>query len=868
MVAEPATMTGAQFQHKWRNITLTERSASQSHFNDLCHLLGVPTPTDADPAGHFYTFERGAEKSGGGKGWADVWFRGHFAWEYKGHHANLKKAYDQLLQYREDLENPPLLVVCDLDRFEIHTNFTGTAKKVYTFALADLDQPQNLAVLRALWNDPHSLRPDTTVEAVTEEAAARFGTLAGALHTRGIAPERAAQFLVQLLFCLFAEDVGLLPKGVFTKLLAFGAQYPDDFPAQMQALLEAMRDGGNFNLERITRFNGGLFAHIDVVPLTKDELRGLAEAASLDWGSVEPAIFGTLFERSLDPGKRAQLGAHYTGRADIERVVEPVVMAPLRRRWDEVRTEAEPLRVALEKATAAAARKSMSALLRDQSVNRARAAFQAKLAGFLEELAAVRILDPACGSGNFLYVALAALLDLEKDVIAYGAANGLTVMYPTVRPSQLHGLEINGYARKLAQTVVWIGYLQWMIDNGFLGQPDPVLEPLETIRLQDALLDLSDPEQPKEAEWPEAEFIIGNPPFLGDKKMRGELSSAYIDALWKVFRGRVPPGADLVCYFLEKARAEIEMGRAGRAGLLATNSIRGGANRKVLESIKESGDIFLAWDDEPWVLDGADVRIAIVGFDDGSEESRTLDGQAVSVINADLTSTVDVTTAQRLVENEGIGFLGVQKGGPFDVDGDLARSWIALPLNPNGRPNSDVVRPRLNGYDIMRRWQGHWIIDFGPDMPQQQASLYEEPFEHVRTNVKPLRDKNPRKSYRERWWIHTEPRQGLRAALGDLSRFICTPTVSKHRVFVWTSPSFVPDHQLVVFARQDDYFFGILHSRAHEVWSLRMGTWLGVGNDPRYTPTTCFETFPLPWPPARKRGATRACTPSPTPPTP
>jgi type II restriction/modification system DNA methylase subunit YeeA len=515
-------------------------------------------------------------------------------------------------------------------------------------------------------------------------------------------------------------------------------------------------------------------------------------------------------------------------------------MAPLRRRWETVRAEAAALKTTWEAAANRAAQ------------TRARNAFQAKLTTFLEELSAIRILDPACGSGNFLYVALAALLDLEKEVIAYGAANGLTVMYPTVRPSQLHGLEINGYARELAQTVVWIGYLQWMIDNGFLGQPDPVLEPLETIRLQDALLDLSDPEQSKEAAWPEADFIIGNPPFLGDKKMRGELGGAYTDALWKVFRGRVPPGADLVCYFLEKARAEIEIGRVQRAGLLATNSIRGGANRRVLERIKETGDIFLAWDDEPWVLDGAEVRIAIVGFDDGREKARTLDGQSVTVINADLTSTVDVTTAQRLVENSGVGFLGVQKGGPFDVPGDIARSWIALPQNPNGRVNSDVVRPRLNGYDIMRRWQDHWIVDFGPDMPQQRAALYEQPFEHVRTNVKPLRYKNPRKTYRERWWIHTEPRQGLRAALEGLSRFICTPTVSKHRVFVWTSPEFVPDHQLVVFARQDDYFFGVLHSRAHEVWSLRMGTWLGVGNDPRYTPTTCFETFPLPWPPGQE----------------
>ena len=243
-----------------------------------------------------------------------------------------------------------------------------------------------------------------------------------------------------------------------------------------------MRDGGSAGYKRIAHFNGGLFQHIDVVPLTRDELRDLAGAASLDWGSVEPAIFGTLFERSLDPSKRAQLGAHYTGRRDIERVVEPVVMAPLRRRWDEVRAEAEPLQAAWERALAAASRKSMQARSAIRQSNRARTAFQAKLIAFLEELADVRILDPACGSGNFLYVALAALLDLEKEVITYGAANGLTVMFPTVRPRNCTGWRSTSYARELAQVVVWIGYLQWMNGNGFKGQPDPVLEPLETIR--------------------------------------------------------------------------------------------------------------------------------------------------------------------------------------------------------------------------------------------------------------------------------------------------------------------------------------------------------------------------------------------------
>jgi hypothetical protein len=833
-------MTAQRFQQKWRGVTLTERSASQSHFNDLCHMLGVPTPTDADPNGVFYTFERGAEKSDGQKGWADVWFRNHFAWEYKGHHANLKKAYGQLLMYREDLENPPLLVVCDLDRFEIHTNFTGTAKKVYAFALDTLDEPANLAILKALWADPAALKPETTVEAVTEEAAVRFGALAGALHARGVAPERAAHFLVQLLFCLFAEDVGLLPKGVFTRLLAYGARYADDFPVQVQTLLEAMRDGGQFALERITRFNGGLFTHIDVVPLTKEELTGLAEAAALDWSSVEPAIFGTLFERSLDPGKRAQLGAHYTGRQEIERVVEPVVMTPLRRRWDAVRANADALKAKWETARTASDR------------TKRRRAFENLLFVFQEELAAVRILDPACGSGNFLYVALAALKDLEKEVVAYGTANGLPAMLPRVGPAQLAGLEVNAYARELAQVVVWIGYLQWMTANGFQVNRDPVLEPLETIKLRDALLDLSDPEHPKEAEWPDADFIIGNPPFLGGNRIRQEFGDDYLKDLFAVYRDRVPRFADLVCYFFEKARETIATGRTERAGLLATNSLRGGANRRVLDRIKASGDIFLAWSDEPWVLDGADVRISIVGFDDGSQTERLLDGKPVSVINADLTGAVDVTRAVALAENASIAFTGIKKTGPFDVPGDLARSWLALPPNPNGRTNADVLRPVANGMDVTRRSRDVWIVDFGTDMSERDAALYEAPFECVRQHVRPEREKNRDPKLRRLWWLHERPRPEMREAITTLHRFLVTPSVAKHRLFVWMDPAVLPDHQLNVFARQDDYFFGVLHSRAHEVWSLRMGTWLGVGNDPRYTPTTCFETFPLPWPPGQE----------------
>jgi len=847
-----AALTPQAFVAKWRGVQLSERASVQEHFLDLCALFGQESPATADPTGSWYTFEKGVTKTGGGQGFADVWKRGFFAWEYKKKRRDLDAAYAQLLLYREPLENPPLLVVCDTAQYAIHTNFTNTPAHVYRFTNDEIAGPDAQRLLRALFTAPEELRPGQTIAQVTEEAARRFATLADGLRGRGAPPDDAAHFLTQLLFCLFAEDVGLLPRDTFTDVIRRAVQRPERFLPNLVALFEAMRDGGEFALRDVAHFNGGLFARIAPFALLPAELATLSEAATLDWASIEPAIIGTLFERSLDPGKRSQLGAHYTGRADIWRVVEPVVLAPLRREWDALQADLAPQRAAADEAAARAIEPGLTHRQQEAARRRRREvqdALAARLRAFKERLAAVRVLDPACGSGNFLTVALGALLDLEKEVVTYGATAGLAGMFPEVSPRQLYGLEINTYAHELAQVAVWIAYLQWMTANGFQPRRDPILQALDTIRLQDALLDLSDPAQPREAAWPEAEFIIGNPPFLGGKRLRAELSDGYVKDLFAVYNGRVPREADLVCYFFERAREQLAANQLERAGLLATNSIRGGANRRVLERIKETGDIFMAWSDEPWVLEGAAVRISIIGFDDRTEALRTLNGEPVTTINPDLTGALDITTARRLPENAGIAFMGDTKGGPFDIPGTLARHWLALPTNPNGRPNSDVVRPWVNGLDITRRPRDMWIIDFGVGMAEADAALYEAPFEYVRQHVKPLRATNNRAAYRERWWLHVEPRQGMRIALQGLSRSINTPTVAKHRLYAWGGEAVIPDHQLIVIARDDDYFFGVLHSRAHELWSLRMGTWLGVGNDPRYTPTTTFETYPFPWPP-------------------
>ncbi|MCW5852467.1 MAG: class I SAM-dependent DNA methyltransferase [Anaerolineae bacterium] len=842
------TLTLPEFIARWQTATLSERAAAQSHFRDLCEVLGQPHPAAVDQSGAFYTFEKRVVKTGGGEGYADVWYRGHFAWEYKGKHKNLAAAYQQLLQYREDLASPPLLVVCDLNRFEVHTNFTDTVKRVYTFSLADLATSDPVAnsrftaldILRALFTDPARLRPQQTTAEVTEQVAAEFARLAASLQGRGHDPEAAAHCLMRLLFCLFAEDIGLLPKGLFTQLAERTRDRPDAFMGRLRSLFQAMAHGGEYGNDDIPRFNGGLFADDTVLPLTAVDLAVVARAAGLDWASVEPAIFGTLFERSLDPAKRAQLGAHYTSRDDILLIVEPVLMAPLRRRWAEVQADARDL---LDKFNAT----------RDPRARaRHQAALQRRLLDFADELAAVRVLDPACGSGNFLYVALKRLLDLWKEVSLFGATHGVGGLLPfQVSPRQLYGLELNAYAHELASVVVWIGYLQWHHDNGFEQWPTPILEPLDNIRHLDAILAYDEQGRPVEPQWPEADVIIGNPPFLGGSKLRRELGDKYTEDLWKLYIGRVPGAADLVCYWFEKARGYIEAQQTKRAGLLATQAIRGGANRKVLERIAQYGAIFMAWSDRNWILDGAAVHVSIVGFDNGSEQDRVLDDKAVDTINPDLTAIVNVTAVMSLVENRGLAFKGPSPGGNFDIPNETAQSMLADRGNPNGKPNSDVIKRVVNAADITRRDRNYWTIDFGPSMTEEEASLYEKPFEHVRQQVYPTRLKANR--YLDRWWLYERPRVEMREALRKLSRYIATPRVAKHRTFVWVPSNVMANDLNVVIAREDDYFLGVLQSKVHELWARRTGTQLREAESGfRYTSSTTFETFPFPWPPGQE----------------
>ena len=828
------------FRIKWDRYQGTETRHYQAHFNEICEIVGHEIPAD-DLENQDFQFQQPAPTPGDRNGVADVWLRNHFVMEYKKPGKNLDDAYTQTLRYRDGLGNPPLLIVSDFETIRIHTNFTGTVSDTYTITLDDLrDIEQNATrksalgivsesplsiyqVLRYCFYEPGNLKPSNTPDDLTQAAAGVFWRISDELQKYNDGKDfEIARFLSQLLFCMFASDVRLLKKELMTQFTYdLGDSPATIFPARLSRLFDQMSIGDPIEAPPIKQFNGGLFdgqphnLHIgnSIIPLVR-------EADALDWSQIEPAIFGTLFERIYNPAKRAQQGRHYTSRKDIETLVEPVVMAPLRRDWDTIKSGIRAADADLASVTTQ---------------------------DFVDRLGNARILDPACGSGNFLYVALNLLHGLEREIILWALDFGIDPPEPRVHPQQLLGIEIDEYAHQLAGVVIWIGHLQNGARVGNIEDRNPILDPLDNIDCRDAIVDNTGPE-PKPAEWPEVDYIVGNPPFLGNKRMRDEMGDDVVERIYKVWGNRVPNGADLCAYWFEKARTQISDSKSKRAGLLATQAIRGGRSRVVLHNIKESGDIFFAESDRNWVLEGAAVHISMVGFDDGTETTRTLDNKPTNNIFANLTSgSVDVTKAHRLAENAGIAFQGVIPVGPFDISNDEAMALIAT-SNPAGLKNADVVKPLISAKDITDIRSDRWIVDFGVETSKLDASKYEAPFDLVRQRVPPHRSSASSASNLP-WWHFASTRPGMRSAITPLSRFIVTPRVSKHRVFVWADADALPNESVVIFAHEDDYFMGILQSRVHQVWSLAMGTQVRDRESGfRYTHTTCFETFPFPEP--------------------
>lgn len=880
-------LTVDAFIRKWKAVELKERSAAQEHFIDLCHLLHEPTPADADPKGEFYCFERGATKSSGGEGWADVWRRGCFGWEYKGKRKDLDAAFAQLQQYALALENPPLLIVCGLDHFIIRTNWTNTISVKHEFTLGELRDPDNLQKLKWAMSDPEKLRPGKTRQGLTEDAAAEFAELAQSLRSRFDA-HKVAHFINRLIFCMFAEDADLLPNKMFQRMLEAAKADPSQFQTLASTLFSAMRNGGLVGFEKIDWFNGGLFDDNDALPLTVDEIDRCLRAAELYWSDIDPSIFGTLFVRGLDPEKRSEAGAEYTDRDKIMMIIEPVITQPLLLEWDAVKREIAamvgPAQTVVEEAIASASGfpelveevrtvqsrltsgpqlelfadlakqkrvrgvDAVRANLRsaDRDLTEMRKQGQKLFNAFLARLRAFRVLDPACGSGNFLYLALVELKNIERRVSIDGELFGFPPQFPAIGPEALLGIELNPYAAELARVSVWIGEIQWMRRSGFDIGRQPILKPLSTIECRNAIINADW----SAAAWPNADVIVGNPPYLGAKLLKRRLGVETTERIRALYDGQLPGFTDLVCYWFENARAMIERGTAVRAGLVATNSIRKNTNLPVMHRITSTTRIFEAWSEEQWTVDGAAVDVSLICFGQVNQADVRLNGNPVASVNADLTTGLDLTAARALPENRDGAFLGIQKSGPFDVPGELARAWMQEPTNPNGQRNAEVLKPYWNGDDLTGRPRDVWFIDLPLGLTKAEASLYASPFRHIAET--PDEDGKTVQELRAalgdragpRWWEPHWPRPEMRSRIEELRRYIVTAETAQHRIFAWLSYPILPDKNLIVIPREDDLMFGLLQNRFHAAWALRKGS--DLEDRPRYTHTTTFATFPFP----------------------
>ncbi len=930
------------FITKWAASGAAERANAQAFLIELCQLLEVesPQPKRPDEAANAYVFEKAIPTATGSTNFIDCYKRGCFVLETKqgadrsteevlsaegkaraqkrksGHGTRGTRAWDIAMEkarkqaeaYARNLPaeeipggRPPFLLVVDVGHsFALYTDWSRAGGHYvpfpdpasYRFRLEDLKREDIRARLQAVWTDPLSLDPSRRSAKVTREIADRLARLARSLEGHHEA-EAVAQFLMRCLFTMFAEDVGLLPDRSFRELLEDLKRSPDTFAPMLQSLWQSMNTGGFSPIIRqaIPRFNGGLFASSEAIPLNADQIQLLIEAAAADWRDVEPAIFGTLLERALNPRERHKLGAHYTPRAYVERLVQPTVIQPLRSEWEA--TQAAALQLA-EDGKEADAIKTVQA--------------------YLQRLARLRILDPACGSGNFLYVTLELLKRLEGEVLNLlrdlgDTQHSLELTDVMVTPANLLGLEVNPRAAAIAELVLWIGFLQWQLrQQGDLKQlPEPIIRNLNNIECRDAVLtwsertpqlnaqgqpvtrwdgrttkphpvtgeEVPDPEarvqafqyhKPQAAEWPACDYIVGNPPFLGKgERMRSALGDGYIEALRKAYP-QVPGSADFVMYWWFKAGELARKGQIRRFGFITTNSISQTFNRRVIAyhlDQKKPLSLVFAIPDHPWVdsTDGAAVRIAMTVGEKGKVAGllRTVMNEYVGksgevevnllkeagAIFSDLSIGANVSGAKSLKFAENLHSNGMMiRGSGFIIDFEQAEK-LGL-----GRINGleKFVRKYLNGRDVTQKSRGKYVIDlFGLELDEIRET-FPEIFQWIIDRVKPERDASIDKGFREKWWQFGRTRPMLRNALRGLDRYIITPETAKHRFFAFAAVDIVPDHMLIAIASDDAFHLGVLSSRIHVIWALAAGGRLGVGNDPRYNKSRCLDPFPFPAP--------------------
>jgi hypothetical protein len=921
------------FIKRWQASAASERANYQLFLTELCAMLEVepPQPAGADETLNAYVFEKSVRfpnRDGSfSLGRIDLYKRGFFVLEAKqgandgdakpGHGIRGSEGWDQsMVRAKNQAEKyvralpaaegrPPFLLVADVGHaVEIYSEFTRTGgiyipfpdASCHRILIRDLCDPALRERLRRVWTDPASLDPSLRSARVTREISGKLAELARSLEVSGHAPEAAGGFLMRCIFTMFAEDVGLLPPASFSRLIASLRDSPGSFQPIVEELWKTM-DKGGFSIalrEKLLCFNGGFFEERRALTVTPEQIDLLIAASRADWRDVEPAIFGTLLERALDTRERHRLGAHYTPRAYVERLVLPAVIEPLRTEWESVQA-------------------AVSACLASEDRKTALAALHA----FHRRLCAVRVLDPACGSGNFLYVTLEHLKRLEAETLGLLATLGenersLDLQGHTVHPAQFLGLELNPRAAVLAELCLWIGYLQWHLrTRGKAALAEPVISKFHTIENRDAVLacDRVEPRRdaanaivtqwdgrtfkrhpvtgeevpdeavrrvvfnyvnPRPAEWPAADFIVGNPPFIGTARMRDALGDGYAETLRALYPD-VPESADFVMYWWHKAACLVREGRAERFGFITTNSLRQTFNRRVLEahlSVLRSPtsdlcplSILFAIPDHPWVenADGAAVRIAmtvaalqqrdvaatlqtVIAETEGAEGALDVTlATRMGTINADLTIGADVASAVALKADEGISNRGVQVIG----SGFIVTREEALALGLGRIPGLEHrIREYRNGKDLTSRPRDVLVIDLFGLTEIEVRDRFPEVYQWVHERVKPERDANSRDSYRLNWWIHGEPRKAFRPALDGLPRYIATVETSKHRFFQFLDASVLPDNRLVCVAHDDAFVLGVLSSRIHVTWALATG---GTLEDrPVYNKTTCFETFPFP----------------------
>lgn len=903
------------FIERWSGADGTESANFHIFITELCALLDLPRPDPASKENedNEYVFERRVQtQSPSGdvrNGFIDLYRRGSFVCEAKqsgieldtgGWDRAMMRAHYQADNYVRALPieetRPPFILVVDVGRnIDVYAEFSRTGGTYTAFPdprshrirLQDLYDEDVRERLRGIWLNPLELDPSKHAARVTRDISDKLARLAKSLEARGHDPQMVGGFLMRSLFTMFAEDVGLLPNNAFQNLLEEMKDNLSNLPSMMEHLWESMNTGGfsPYLQQKVLHFNGGLFASVDALPLERDEHKLLLDAAKADWRYVEPAIFGTLLERALDPRERHKLGAHYTPRAYVERLVMPTIIDPLRYEWENAKAAA----LAFEDAGK-----------RPKAIE--------TLQNFQKQLTETRVLDPACGSGNFLYVAMEHMKRLEGEVLQLlddlGESQTLLEMEgSTVDPHQFLGIEINPRAASVAEMVLWIGYLQWHFrTHGSIHPPEPVLRDFKNIEHRDALLnydskdvlvddagkpitrwdgitmkrspitgeDIPDESaqveqyvyvNPRKAVWPEAEYIIGNPPFIGASTMRRALGDGYVDAVRKTWDD-VPTSADFVMYWWHHAAELVRAKKVRRFGFITTNSIKQTFNRRVLEThmgAKEPLTLLLAIPDHPWVdsVDGAAVRIAMTvgsvnqaegvlwGIERevtrGTEQDVGLSFQTrTGVLTPNLQVGADVGTSGSLVANSYLSSRGVMLfGAGFILSKEEAERHRGLLSS-----DSQLVRPYLNGRDLTQKSRNAWVIDlYGlseADVLEKAPTLYQ----HVVDVVKPARDVNNDRSIRENWWLHGRPRSELRKYLEGLPRFIATVETVKHRFFTMLDAKILPDNMLVSIAIDKAHVLGILSSRLHIAWALAAG---GTLEDrPRYNKTVCFETFPFP----------------------